>query len=97
MSKFTDKTLMKEVKRALSSKKANRIRYLAPTSEAQLERIGKLMAYGPLPVREIDIDLALRGWVEIYDDEPGNESVDYTHPKSMEASDILEKAMEKFY
>ena len=45
-------------------------------STEEKERVSNLAAYGPLSVKEIDIQLAKKGWIEIYDTEPGNESVD---------------------
>lgn len=97
MPQYSRKTLIKEVKRVIASRRSQGIRYRKPFSEKQLDRIHELRAYGPLPVRSVDIDLAWGGWVEIYDDAEGNESVDYTHPCSMEAADKLERAEEEFH
>lgn len=92
----TKKQLIQSVKRAIAARRGKR-GYGEPQTEAQLERVYNLRAMGPLSVRAIDVDLAKMGWIEIYDDEPGNESVDFTHPKSMDASDKLEKAQARIY
>jgi hypothetical protein len=86
---------IRAVKVAIEGKRRAGIRYLPPKTLAQLERIYVLRAYGPLSVRVIDIDLAQMGWVKVYDDTHGNESVDYTHPYSMEADEALEKAEQR--
>ena len=76
--------------------KMNR-RYIEPSSRAQLDRLYNLRAHGPLSVTQIDLVLARDGWVDVYDDAPGNESVDFTHPRSMEAADKFENAEARFY
>lgn len=65
----------------------------------ELERLGNLIGLGPLSVQKIDIQLAYHGFIEIYDDEPGNESVDSVSDihESMEAQDLIEHAKEDFY
>lgn len=86
---------LRGVKTAIEGKRRAGIRYISPKTLAQLDRIYDLRAYGPLPVKIIDIDLAQMGWVDVYDDASGNESVDYTHPRSMEADAALEKAEQR--
>lgn len=88
---------IRKIQLAIEAKRAAGIRYLTPKSRAQMVRIHELMARGPLSVKVIDIDLAQQGWISIYDDAPGNESVDFTHPRSMEATDILEKAERRYF
>lgn len=96
MAGISRKNIMREVKRAITSKRAKGVRYMTPTKK-EMERIINLRAYGPLEVMAVDVGLAYKGWAYVYDDDPGNESVDFTHPCSMEAGDIFERAFDKYY
>ena len=92
---FSKSALIREIKHILRySPGFKRIEKIS-----QLERIADLMAYGPLPVKRVDVELARLGFVEIYDEDKGNESVDIEGDvyHSMEAADILESANEEFY
>jgi len=62
----------------------------------EISRVRDLMANGPRRVEAVDVRLAQKGWVEIFDDRPGNESVDAAPEAwSFYAEHLIKQGIEK--
>lgn len=66
--------------------------YVEPETKEELERIDALRRFDHLPALPVDINLAMFGYIDIYDDT----DVEFSYPPSQEAIVKLERAKLKF-